>query len=153
MRITREVRAPRAVVYRLLVDGDAVCRWRVPEGMTGRVHEFDARPGGRFRLSLTYDSPAGQGKTSGATDTYGGHFAELVDGERVVEVIAFESADVALSGELRMTTEVSDAPGGCVVAVSFEGLPGAISAEDNATGTRMALDKLAALAEGDAAGR
>jgi len=29
----------------------------VPEGMTSEVHAFDARDGGEFRISLTYDTP------------------------------------------------------------------------------------------------
>jgi hypothetical protein len=35
---------------------DAVAKWRVPAGMTGRVHWFGAREGGAFRISLTYDA-------------------------------------------------------------------------------------------------
>lgn len=37
--------------------------------MTSRVHEFDVREGGRFRISLTYDEPTGTGKTTAHTDT------------------------------------------------------------------------------------
>ena len=41
----------------------------VPDGMTSQVHEFDAREGGAFRISLTYDTPTGIGKTTAHTDT------------------------------------------------------------------------------------
>ena len=60
-RITRHVNAPRAAVYRALLDPRAVSRWKVPTGMTSRVHAFDAREGGSFRVSLTYDGPTGTG--------------------------------------------------------------------------------------------
>ncbi|MFI6856632.1 SRPBCC domain-containing protein [Streptomyces sp. NPDC050416] len=42
-RVSGHVGAPRADVYRALVSAEAVARWRVPAGMSGEVHEFDAR--------------------------------------------------------------------------------------------------------------
>ncbi|HWF73053.1 MAG TPA: SRPBCC family protein [Solirubrobacteraceae bacterium] len=146
-RIARLLRAPRAAVYRALLDPDAIAAWRVPEGMTSVVHEFEAREGGSFRVSLSYDDPAAEGKTAGRTDTYHGHFAKLVPGEQVVEVIEFETDDPRLGGEMTMTTTLADAGGGTEVEVVHEGLPPGVSLADNETGTRMALDHLAALLE------
>ncbi|SOJ53099.1 hypothetical protein MSIMFB_00602 [Mycobacterium simulans] len=60
-RTVRHIRAPRAAVYRALVSPDAVAAWRAPNAMTAVVHTFDARVGGRFRVSLVYDSQTGQG--------------------------------------------------------------------------------------------
>jgi uncharacterized protein YndB with AHSA1/START domain len=90
-RVSRRVNAPRAIVYRALLDARAVATWMVPTGITSHVHEFDAREGGSFRISLTYDAPTGTGKTSAHTDTYHGHFAKLVTNEQVVEVVEFET--------------------------------------------------------------
>jgi hypothetical protein len=42
--------------------------------MTSHVHAFDAREGGSFRISLTYDSPTAPGKTAAHRDTYRGRF-------------------------------------------------------------------------------
>ena len=64
--VTGLVPAPRDVVYRALLDPDAVARWRVPDGMRGEVHELEPRVGGRIRMSLTYDDPASAGKSGGA---------------------------------------------------------------------------------------
>lgn len=148
-RVSRHVRAPRAAVHRALLDADAVAQWRVPAGMSSHVHEFDAREGGRFRVSLTYDAPAGTGKSAAHTDTYHGHFAELVPDETVVEVLEFETADRALRGQMTMTTTLTDADGGTDVVIVHEGIPDVVPAADNATGTRMALDNLARLVETD----
>ena len=49
----------------------------VPAGMTSHVHTFDAREGGRFRISLTYDDERRAGKTGAHTDTYHGRFVKL----------------------------------------------------------------------------
>ena len=107
-RVSGHVRASRAAVYRALVDGRAIAAWRVPDGMSGRVHEFEAREGGRFRVSLTYDAPTGTGKSAPHTDTYHGHFVRLVPDERVVEAIEFEAEDPALRGTMTMTTTLTD---------------------------------------------
>ncbi|MFD1659042.1 SRPBCC family protein [Streptomyces caeni] len=148
-QVSRHVNASRAAVYRALVDADAIAAWRVPAGMTCHVHDFDAREGGRFRVSLTYDAPAGTGKTASRTDTYHGHFVTLVPDERVVEALEFETADPALRGMMTMTTTLSDADGGTDVLVVHEGVPDAVPAADNETGTRMALANLARLVEAD----
>lgn len=146
-RVTRHIAAPRAAVYRALIDPRALAAWRAPAGMSAVVHEFDAREGGAFRVSLTYDTPAGTGKTTAHTDTYRGRFARLVPDEQVVEVLAFETADPALAGEMTMTTTLADAGGGTDVVVVHEGVPRGVSAADNELGTRMSLAKLAGLVE------
>src|SRR5713101_892773 len=99
-RISRHVNAPRANVYRALVDARAVATWMVPTGMTSQVHVFDAREGGSFRISLTYDAPTGTGKTTAHTDTFQGRFVKLVTNEQVVEVVEFETTDPAMHGEM-----------------------------------------------------
>src|SRR4051812_30339554 len=71
-RVVRHLRAPRAAVYRALLDRQALEAWRAPEGMSCAVHEFDPRPGGTFRVSLSYDDLAGVGKSAENTDTYHG---------------------------------------------------------------------------------
>jgi uncharacterized protein YndB with AHSA1/START domain len=145
--VRRHVRAPRARVYRALLDASAIAAWRVPDGMTSVVHEFDAREGGSFRISLTYDAPDRAGKTAAATDTYHGRFERLVPGERVVEVVEFETDDPALRGEMTITTTLADAGDGTDVSIVHEGLPGSVPAADNEAGTRMSLDNLARLVE------
>jgi uncharacterized protein YndB with AHSA1/START domain len=139
------VPADRATVYRALLDPDAVARWRVPDGMRGEVHELDARVGGRVRMSLTYDDPAAAGKTSGATDTYSGRYVELVEAERVVEEIAFETGDPDLHGTITATTTLRDVDGGTEVEMRMDGMPDGVPPGENETGTRMALEKLARL--------
>jgi uncharacterized protein YndB with AHSA1/START domain len=146
-QISRHVDAPRAAVYQALVDPAAIAQWRVPAGMSSEVHEFDARQGGRFRVSLTYDLPSATGKSAAHTDTYHGHFAKLVPGEQVVEVFQFETADPALRGTMTMTTTLTDADGGTDVLIVHEGIPDSVPPADNETGTRMALANLARLLE------
>lgn len=96
--ISRRVNAPRANVYRALLDARAVQTWMVPAGMTSEVHEFEPREGGSFRISLTYDAPTGTGKTTAQTDTFHGRFVKLVPNEQIVEVSLLAARGTGPSG-------------------------------------------------------
>jgi len=146
-QISCHVKAPRSAVYRALLDAGAIAKWRVPAGMSSHVHEFDAREGGSFRVSLTYDAADRTGKSAPRTDTYHGHFVKLVPDQQVIEVFEFETADPALRSTMTMTTTLTDAGGGTDVLVVHEGIPDSVPAADNETGTRMALANLAELVE------
>jgi uncharacterized protein YndB with AHSA1/START domain len=121
----------------------------VPDGMTSHVHAFEAREGGSFRISLTYDVPSETGKTTAHTDTYHGRFVKLVPHEQVVEVMEFETDDDAMRGEMTMTFTLTEADGGTDILAVHDNLPPGVSPADNETGTRMALAKLARLVEAD----
>jgi uncharacterized protein YndB with AHSA1/START domain len=146
-RVSRHINAPRQAVYRALLDASAIARWRVPDGMSSQVHRFEAREGGAFRVSLSYDAPTGTGKSAAHTDTYYGRFAKLVPDEQVVEVFEFETKDPGLRGQMTMTTTLTEAIGGTDVLVVHEGIPDQVPAADNETGTQMALANLARLVE------
>jgi uncharacterized protein YndB with AHSA1/START domain len=147
-RISRRVNASRAIVYRALLDARAIATWMVPAGMTSHVHAFDAREGGSFRISLTYNEPAGTGKTTADTDTYHGRFVRLVANEQVIESVEFETTDPEMRGEMTITISLAEAEGGGTdVLAVHEGLPRAVPIADNEAGWREALAKLAALVE------
>jgi uncharacterized protein YndB with AHSA1/START domain len=116
--------------------------------MAGKMHEFDLRPGGRYRMSLTYADPKGTpGKTTADTDTFEGKFVALVADEKVVEAIVFEGDDARFGGVMTLTSSLADADGGTLVTMEHENLPPGIGPEDNELGTTMSLRKLAALVE------
>lgn len=148
-RITRELNARPATVYNALIDPKAIEKWRVPEGMSCRVHSFEAREGGRFRVSLTYDAPTETGKTTPQIDTYHGYFARLVQNQQVVEVVEFETDDPMMRGEMTITVVLSEINGRTRLEAVHDGLPPGLSSADNEAGWRMALDKLAALVESE----
>jgi uncharacterized protein YndB with AHSA1/START domain len=150
-RISRHINAPRATVYRALLDPCAVAQWKVPDALTCHVHEFNAREGGLLRISLTYDAPSGTGKTTAHTDRYHARFAKLVPNLvpnlEVIEVDEFETQDPALRGDMKITITLPDADGDTDLLAVHEGLPPGVPPADNETGWRIALAKLAALFE------
>jgi uncharacterized protein YndB with AHSA1/START domain len=146
-RWTRRLRAPRRLVYRALLDPDAVQQWMVPDGMSSEVHWFDAREGGGFRISLTYDVPTTAGKTTAQTDTFQGRFVRLVPDREIVEVAEFVTGDPMMQGEMTITYRLGDADGGTELVAVHEGVPPGVSPADNDLGWSISLDKLTRLVE------
>ncbi len=146
-RLTRHIHAPRALVYRALLDAEAVQQWMVPDAMTSHVHSYDAREGGTFRISLTYDLPTAAGKTSSHTDSFHGRFVRLVPDTEVVQVVEFETDDPAMKGEMTITYLLADADDGTDLTGLHENLPPGVSPADNELGWSMSIDKLAKLVE------
>jgi uncharacterized protein YndB with AHSA1/START domain len=147
-RLTRHIRAPRTAVYRALLDAESVQQWMVPDGMTSRIHSFEAHEGGGFRISLTYDEPTDTGKTHAQTDTFHGRFARLVPDTEVVQIVEFETPDPALQGEMTITYTLGDSNEETDLVGLHENLPEGVSPEDNELGWSISLDKLARLVEG-----
>lgn len=147
-RVTRSIAAPPSRVYRALLDPAAVQVWMVPEGMTSQVHAFEPYEGGTFRISLTYDASSGAGKTTDRTDTFHGRFLHLVPDREVVQVVAFETEDPTMRGDMTITYSLSeDGSGGTTLTGRHEDLPAGVPAADNELGWSMSLAKLAALVE------
>ena len=148
-QVSKIIKAPRKAVYQTCLDPDALASWRVPDTMTAQVHVFDAREGGRFRMSLTYQDPRHSpgGKTTEGTDTFQGRFVELIQDEKIVEVIEFESDDPSYGGEMTITTSLADVADGTEITILCQDIPPGIRPEDTETGCRESLQKLAALVE------
>jgi uncharacterized protein YndB with AHSA1/START domain len=144
-RMRRVLRAPRARVYALLLDPTALPRWKVPDGMSLDVHEWEPREGGRIRVSLTYQDASGAGKSTPHTDTYHGQFVHLVPNELIVERDEFETDDPAFRGAMTITFALTDAKDGTELVATHDGVPVGVRLADNELGWRMALDKLEAL--------
>jgi len=138
------LRARRSAVYRALTEPGTIARWRFPEGMTSVV---EVQEDGGFRVTLTYDAPDAQGKTTAHSDTYRARFTRLEPDELVVEVDEFETADPRLAGEMTLTLTLRERDGGTELRAVHEGVPDGVAPADNELGWRMALGRLAALLE------
>jgi uncharacterized protein YndB with AHSA1/START domain len=145
-RISQHVRASRAEVHRAITDPTAVQQWMVPDGMTMEIHSYDAREGGTFRISLTYQEPVYVGKTSGHTDTFHGRFVTLAP-DRIVQTIEFESADPAMQGKMLTTFALVETETGTEIIATHANVPPGVRPEDNEQGWQMSLAKLARLVE------
>jgi uncharacterized protein YndB with AHSA1/START domain len=144
---SRVIAAPPDRVYAALLDSEALTAWLPPDGMSGRFERFDARPGGSYRLVLTYADGSTQGKATADSDIVEARFVELVPGARVVQAVEFVSDDPAHAGTMTMTWEVTAADAGARVDIRADDVPAGISAEDHAVGLASSLANLAAYVE------
>lgn len=132
-------------VYAAFVDPDDLVAWLPPRGMTARFERFDPRPGGSYRLVLTYDDASGApGKATADTDIVEARFVDLVADQRVVQAVDFMSDDPAFAGTMTMTWEVTAVDEGSRVDITADGVPDGISPEDHAAGLASSLENLAA---------
>jgi uncharacterized protein YndB with AHSA1/START domain len=116
--------------------------------MSGRFERFDPRPGGSYRLVLTYDdASSAPGKATAESDIVEARFIEIVPAERVVQAVDFVSDDPAFAGAMTMTWEVTAVAGGTRVEIRADDVPAGISAEDHATGLASSLANLATYLE------
>ena len=147
-RASRVIAAPPERVYAAFVDPDALTAWLAPQGMAAWFERFDPRPGGSYRLVLTYaDASGAPGKAAANTDIVEARFVDIVPGERVVHAVDFVSDDPAYAGTMTMTWEVAAVEAGTRVEITADDVPDGISAEDHAAGLASSLTNLAAYLE------
>lgn len=141
---SRVISASPADVYTAMVDAAALAKWLPPANMTADFERFDPRPGGSYRLVLTYiDGSGSVGKASENSDIVEGRFVDLIPGERVVQAVDFESDDPAFHGTMTMTWQVAPHEDGARVDFIADDVPDGISAEDHAEGMEASLSNLA----------
>ncbi len=147
-RASRVMAAPPGRVWAALVDPEALLAWLPPGKMRGRFERFDARPGGSYRMVLTYtDASGAPGKATAESDIVEARFVGIVPGERVIQAVDFVSDDPAYAGTMTMTWEVTVAGAGTRVDIVAEDVPDGISAADHAAGLASSLANLAAYVE------
>ena len=94
-------------MYAALADPAALAAWLPLEGMTARFERFDPRPGGSYRLVLTYkDGANGSGKATADSDVVEARFMDLVPQSRIVQAVDFESDDPSFAGTMTTTWEL-----------------------------------------------
>lgn len=143
---SRVIKAPPEKIYHAFTDPDAWVKWLPPSGMTGEVHHFDPRPGGTYRMTLTYMTP-GAGKASENTDVVEGTFVAFEPNKRVVQQVVFESDDPAFAGTMTMDWSLAVVAAGTEVTILAENVPSGISKADHDAGLRSTLENLAAFVE------
>jgi uncharacterized protein YndB with AHSA1/START domain len=127
-------------IYRAFVEADAMAKWLPPNGFTCTVHAFDAKVGGRFKMSF-------RNFTTGMGHSFGGEFLELVPGERLRYTDTFD--DPNLPGEIQVTVTLRKVSVGTEVNIEQAGIPDAIPVEACYLGWQESLRNLAKLVEPD----
>jgi uncharacterized protein YndB with AHSA1/START domain len=140
VRLHRVLRAPPERIYRAFLDPDAMAKWLPPHGFTGKVHELDARVGGRYRMSFT-------NLTTGQGHSFGGEYLELVPNERIRHTDEFD--DPNLPGTMQVTVSLRPVSCGTELDIVQEGIPEMIPLEACYLGWQESLALLAQLVEAE----
>ena len=144
-RAVADVAATPDEVFAAFVDRDALAAWLPPEGMDGELSDARLREGGGFTMTLRYDeAPEGGGKTTSDSDVTHVEIDELVEGERVVWGVEFESDDPDNAGRMTMTWTFTAHDGGTRVAIDATDVPPGIDPDAHQQGLRASLANLAA---------
>ncbi|WP_017558758.1 SRPBCC family protein [Nocardiopsis baichengensis] len=146
----RWIKASKESVYQAMVDRHGLERWLPPSDMVGRMERFDPRPGGGYRMVLTYRG-RGKGKATEGSDIVEAEFTDLVPGERVVQRVEFVADDPSFSGRMTMSWLLDAEHGGTRVTIRAENVPPGISRTDHEAGLASSLANLAAYVEADGA--
>jgi uncharacterized protein YndB with AHSA1/START domain len=144
-RAVADVPATPAEVYAAFVDPDALAAWLPPAGMEGTLSDARLRGGGGFTMTLRYlDDSGSSGKTTHDTDVTHVAIDELVEGERVVWGVEFESDDPDNAGRMTMTWTFTAQGNGTRVAIDATDVPKGIDPDAHQQGLEASLANLAA---------
>jgi uncharacterized protein YndB with AHSA1/START domain len=138
IRLHRVLRSTPEKVYRAFLDADAMAKWLPPHGYTCKVHHFDGKVGGTFKMSFT-------NFTTGNGHSFGGKYLELVPHERIRYTDKFD--DPNLPGEMTVTVSLKKVSCGTELNVTQEGVPAVIPAEACYLGWQESLNQLANVVE------
>jgi len=146
---SRVIKTSPQTIYEAFTDPGSLISWLPPKGMKGNIHEFEARVGGTYRMSLTYTDTdhSNKGKTSEHVDVVQGRFLEFIPNTRIVQLVVFESDDPGFAGEMTMTWSLVAVPDGTTVTVVCGNVPEGIRQEDHDAGLRSTLENLAIFTE------
>jgi uncharacterized protein YndB with AHSA1/START domain len=140
IQLHRVLRSSPEKVYKAFTDPDAMCRWLPPFGFVGKMHHFEPKVGGTFKMSFTNFG-------TGGTHSFGGQFHEMVPGERLRYSDKFD--DPNLPGEMMVTVLLKKVVCGTELHVEQSGVPAIIPAEMCYLGWQESLVQLAQLVEPD----
>jgi uncharacterized protein YndB with AHSA1/START domain len=138
VHLHRVLKAPPERVYKAFVDADAKVKWLPPYGFTARMHEFDARVGGGYRMSFTNFG-------TGQSHSFRAKYLELRPGERIRYSDVFDNAD--LPGTMLVTVELRAVACGTELKITQEGIPEMIPTEMCYLGWQESIQQLARLVE------
>lgn len=138
VQLHRIFAAPPERVYRAFTDPEAMVKWLPPHGFTAKIHHFDLRVGGSYKMSFTNFSTRNG-------HSFGGKYIELKPGELMKYIDQFD--DPNLPGEMQITVTFRKVICGTELKVIQEGIPEAIPTEMCYLGWQQSLNQLALLVE------
>jgi uncharacterized protein YndB with AHSA1/START domain len=140
IRLHRVFKTTPEKLYRAFLDADAQAKWLPPYGFTCKVHHFEPKVGGTFRMSF-------KNFTTQQSHAFSGEFLELVPNEKLRYTDKFE--DPNLPGLITVTVNIKQVTCGTELHIEQAGVPAVIPADGCYLGWQESLKQLARIVEPD----
>lgn len=134
----RVLKAPVNRVFRAFLNPDALASWIPPYGYIAKVHEFNGKVGGSYRMSFI-------NFTTQEEVFFGGTYFEIRPNELLKYGDKFD--DPNLPGEMTVTVTFKEVSCGTELHIKQEGVPSVIPPEMCYLGWQDSLNKLIRLVE------
>jgi uncharacterized protein YndB with AHSA1/START domain len=125
-------------VFRAFADADTVASWLPPYGFVCKVHQFDFKAGGVYKMSFT-------NFTTGNAHSFGGEYLEIIPDQLIKYTDKFD--DTNLPGEMITTVQLTQVSCGTELHITQTGIPDVIPPEMCYLGWQESLEKLKKLTE------
>lgn len=133
VKLHRVLKANPEKVFRAFSDASAMAAWIPPYGFLCKVHSFDFKTGGSYKMSF-------QNFSSGKEHSFGGNYLEIRSNEFIKYTDRFD--DPNLPGEMITTVSFKKVMCGTELNIHQTGIPEVIPAEMCYLGWQESLDKL-----------
>lgn len=134
----RVLKAPVERVFRAFINPDALASWIPPYGFVAKIHEFNFKVGGSYRMSFI-------NFTNQQETFFGGTYSEIQTNKLLKYGDKFD--DPNLPGEMTVTITFKEVLCGTEINIKQEGVPAVIPPEMCYLGWQESLSKLAHLVE------
>lgn len=138
VELHRVLKAPVARVFRAFSDPAAKEYWLPPFGFTAKIHAFDFKVGGSYKMSFT-------NFTNNQSHSFSGKYVEIKPNQLIRLTDKFD--DPNLPGEIQVTIEFKEVICGTEIRIKQENIPEVIPAAMCYLGWQESLLKLAQLVE------
>lgn len=140
VKLHRVFKAKPEKVYRAFTDAAAMAKWLPPYGFVCKVHQFEGKVGGKFKMSF-------ENFTTGNGHSFGGEYKKLIPGEYIEYTDKFDSP--SLPGEMLVRVTLRAVSCGTEVNIEQSGIPEVIPEEMCYLGWQESLMQLANLVDPD----
>lgn len=132
------IKAPVAKVFKAFSDPEAKASWMPPFGFLCKVHRYDFKVGGGYKMSFV-------NFTTGGSSNFFGKFIEIRPNDLIRFTDQFE--DPNLPGEIMVTIQFKEVMCGTELRIKQENVPAVVPVEMCYLGWQESLIKLAQLVE------
>ena len=139
VRLERLIPSPPEFLFVLWVTPEELVRWWAPDGYVPTVHALEARPGGRWRVSMR--------SADGHEVATSGVFRTVEPPRRLAFSWAWEDAGGARGHETEVTVEFAPAPGGTRLTVTQQSFESEQARDNHLRGWSASLDRQAKIME------